>query len=71
MKITGTVVFQHLFGGFWSIIGSDGRKFRPVNMPPEISKEGLSVEVEAQQAQETVSIFMWGTPIVIQTFKKS
>jgi hypothetical protein len=69
MLINGTVKYQNLSTGFWSIIGNDGRKWRPVNMPSEISKEGLLVEVQAEQAQEVVSVFMWGTPVTIKSFK--
>jgi hypothetical protein len=39
-----------------------------VNPPAELQTDGLQVSVEAQPAQETVSIFMWGKPIQITRF---
>lgn len=68
MQIKGTVQYQKLSGGFWSIIGDDGQKWRPENMPKDLQKEGLQVEVEAKKVTGGFSIFMWGTSIEILEF---
>ena len=65
MKIKGKVAYQELGTGFWGIIGNDGSKYRPVNLLKELEKEGLSVEVEAKEHKNAVSIFMWGITVKI------
>ncbi len=67
MKIKGKVTHQSLGPGFWGIIGQDGQEWRPVNMPKELQKEGLQVAVEAEEAEEQMSVFMWGTAIEIKS----
>ena len=69
MKITGKVAHQSLGPGFWGIIGNDGREWRPLQMPSELQKEGLSVEIVAEEAEEMMSVFMWGTSITITSYK--
>ncbi len=67
-KIKGKVVFQNLETGFWGIIGEDGREWRPVKMPEQLKHEGKTVEVTVEEADEDVSVFMWGTPVKIISF---
>ena len=69
MTIKGTVQHQPISGGFWGIIGDDGQKWKPVNMPKALQKEGLKVEIEAEKATSVVSIFMWGTHIDVKKHK--
>lgn len=68
MKIKGTVTYQDLSGGFWGIIDKEGNKWKPQEMPKNIQKEGLQVEVEAKKLAGGISIFMWGTTIKILEF---
>lgn len=68
-KIKGTVQFQSLGTGFWSIIGTDGGKWRPVKMPKALQKEGLSGEFELQAVQEDMSIFMWGEAVKVVKYQ--
>ena len=66
MKIIGTVTFEDISGGFWGIIGDNGRKFRPVKGLAEgFQQVGLRVKVEAELA-DGFSIFMWGTEIEVR-----
>jgi len=67
MKIKGTVKFQKLEGGFWSIIGDDGTKYAPVEMPEQLKTEGAKVSVVAAN-YEGMTINMWGTAITIHSF---
>lgn len=69
MKIKGKVSYQQLGPGFWGIIDQSGKEWRPLNPPAGLQKENLQVEVEAEEAEEQMSIFMWGTPILIKSFK--
>lgn len=68
MQITGTVEHQNISGGFWSIIGDDGKKWRPEKMPQSLRQEGLRVTISAKELEEGASIFMWGTSIEILEF---
>jgi hypothetical protein len=66
MKIKGKTTYQNLGMGFWGIIDEQGREWKPLNMPSELQKEDLAVEITAEEADEQMSIFMWGTAIIIQ-----
>jgi hypothetical protein len=68
MKIKGTVVFQKLGTGFWGILGEDGQKWQPVNMPDSLKQEGRKVEVEAEEAKGAMTVFMWGKSVRILKF---
>ncbi len=68
MKIKGTVKHHKISGGFWGISDEKGKNWRPLVMPEKLQKDGLLVEIEAEKAPETISIFMWGTSIKILQF---
>lgn len=63
--IKGKVVFQNLGPGFWGITGSNGKKYRPINMPENLKEEGKIVLLKAKPIDEGASIYMWGIPIEI------
>lgn len=65
INIKGTVQYQSIGTGFWGIIGEDGKKWRPTNLPEHLKTEGKQVSIAATQAKEQFSIFMWGTAIDI------
>lgn len=69
MTIKGTIHYQSLSGGFWSIIDAQGNKWRPTNLSKDLEKEGLQVTVEAEEVAGGFSIFMWGTTIKIKSHK--
>ena len=68
IQIEGKVAYQDLGTGFWGIIANDGSKWRPVNMPASLQKEGLSVSIKAEEQKEAFSIFMWGKSIKIISY---
>jgi hypothetical protein len=55
----------HLGGGFWGIKGDDGQDYRPINMPAHLKKEGKTVSLKIEEADEGFSIFMWGQSVKI------
>ena len=67
-KIKGKVVYQDLETGFWGIIDKEGNQWRPVEMPEQLKEEGKEVSLLIQEADEAVSMFMWGTPVKILSF---
>lgn len=68
MTIKGTVKYQDLSGGFWGIVGAQGERWKPVKLPKKLQKEGLKIQAEAEEVQNIVSIFMWGTTIAIKNY---
>jgi len=69
MKISGKVVYQNIGMGCWGIVASNGKEYRPVNMPEQLKREGAEVTVRASSVEESVSMFMWGTPVKITSFE--
>lgn len=68
-KIKGKVVYLELEGGIWGIVDEKGKDWLPVNMPFELMKDGIIVEVKAQKVNDFMSAGMWGTPIEIADFR--
>src|SRR3954470_852144 len=56
----GTVHFQSLEGGFFSITGDDGRRFDPINLPQELGRDGLRVRFSGRVRNDLVSVHMYG-----------
>lgn len=69
-EVKGKVVYQDLGTGFWGIVGDDGREWKPVNMPSGLQKRDLKVKVKLAEAEEGMSVFMWGTPVKILDYSK-
>lgn len=70
IRTTGTVRFIDLEGGFYGIIGDDGSKYDPVNLPNEFRQDSLRVKFKANIVENGVSVHMWGTVIEIQKIEK-
>lgn len=69
MTITGKVVYQNIGMGCWGIVANNGKEYRPVNMPEQLKTKGAKVTVSANSVKESVSMFMWGTPVKITSFE--
>lgn len=65
MKITGTVKYQNIEMGFWGIIGHDGKKYLPINLPEHLKQEGKEVFLTVKKVKDGVSMMMWGTMVEI------
>lgn len=65
MQIKGTVVYQNISGGFWGLLGDDGRKYAPVELPAAFRKDGLRVLVQAEPAK-VMSVAMWGMDVEVK-----
>ncbi|HEX3035703.1 MAG TPA: hypothetical protein VHT73_11335 [Thermodesulfobacteriota bacterium] len=66
----GTVRFIDLEGGFYGIIGDDGKKYDPINLSQEFQVDGLPVRFEAEVRDDVAAMRMWGTPIEIVRIEK-
>jgi hypothetical protein len=67
-RVNGTVTYQNIETGFWSVIGDDGKQYRPVNFPEQIKLEGKKVRLTLKNVDEAASIFMWGIPVEVVAF---
>lgn len=65
LRISGTVTFVRLEGGFYGIIADDGGEYLPLNLPPEFAEDGLSVVATIEPALNTSTIQQWGIPVTI------
>lgn len=63
---TGTVRYQSLEGGFYAIIGDDGKNYDPINLPEDLRKEGLRIRFRAKARPDMASVHMWGTIIELK-----
>ncbi|MBM4160711.1 MAG: hypothetical protein FJ217_06400 [Ignavibacteria bacterium] len=70
VKLTGTVIYVSLEGGFYGIRGDDGKNYDPVNLSEEFRKEGLRIRFEARELKGQVSVHMWGVLIEIVSIQK-
>jgi len=65
IKGTGTIRYIPLEGGFYGIVGDDGKNYDPVNLKEEFRKDGLRVRFEAKVRKDLVSFHMWGRLVEI------
>lgn len=70
IEMTGEIGYIVTEGGLYGIIGDDGKKYQPINLPPKLRKNGLPVKFTAEIRDDSFSSVMWGTTIKIQTIKK-
>jgi len=56
---TGTVTYLSFEGGFYGIVGDDGKHYDPINMPQEFRVDGLRVRFTANFT-DYMSYHMWG-----------
>lgn len=61
----GKIIYQDLEGGFFGVIGDDGRKFLPASLPEKYKVDGMQVMYTFRPQKDTVSFMMWGEPVEI------
>lgn len=68
IRITGIVSFHSFGTGFWGITDDKGNEWRPVHMPDQLKVKGAKVQCTIRPIEDSVSIYMWGTPVEIVSF---
>jgi hypothetical protein len=64
IRVTGTVHYYTLEGGFWAVRGDDGTTYDPLNgLSPAFQRENLRVSMIAKVRSDMAGIHMVG-PIV-------
>jgi inhibitor of cysteine peptidase len=66
----GTVIRVDLEGGFYGILGDDGKKYDPLNLDLKFQKDGLRVAFDSIPAKDAVGTKMWGTPVELVDIKE-
>lgn len=66
MRIQGSIVYNDFEGGFWGILGDDGKRYRPTELAEEWQRPGLRVVVECERSS-AVSFHMWGIAVDIES----
>ncbi len=61
--ITGKIVFQNIGTGFWGIEEETGKKWRPINLPIHLRKEGILITADIEIVKEDFDMFMWGKAV--------
>lgn len=70
LEFTGTVKWQPIETGFYSIDADDGKKYEPLNLPSGLQVDGLRVRVTAKARPDMASVNMYGTIIQIESITK-
>ena len=64
VRVTGTVHYYTLQGGFWAVRGDDSTTYDPMNgLPTEFQQDGLRVLLKARIRSDMSGVHMVG-PIV-------
>jgi len=67
---TGTIQYNDFEGGFYGILGDDGEKYNPINLPIEFKEDGIRVKYNLNTLENQSSIQMWGTIVEIIEIEK-
>ncbi len=70
VSATGTVRFINLEGGFYGIVGDDGKKYDPMTLDQQFRADGLRIRFEARIRADVASFHMWGTIVDITKIEK-
>ncbi|MFW5722034.1 MAG: hypothetical protein ACOCWT_01930 [Desulfohalobiaceae bacterium] len=66
VTVQGTVHYQDLEGGFYTLASESGQVYNLVGLPPEHRQEGLRVEVTGLADPDTATMHMRGTPLNVE-----
>ncbi|MCQ1538879.1 DUF333 domain-containing protein [Methanocalculus taiwanensis] len=61
----GTIHYFDLEGGFYGIVSDTGEQYLPVNLAEELKVDGTAVTFTGVPEDDSVTMYMWGTPIRI------
>jgi hypothetical protein len=64
-SIEGIIEFKNIESGFWAMIDNNNKKWRFVNLPSELQKNGLSTKLNVKLVDEAVSLIMWGKAVEV------
>jgi hypothetical protein len=65
----GQVRHVNLDTGFYGIIGEDGRKFEPINLPANFQVNRQNVTFRVKPRPDILNSHMWGMPVEVLDIK--
>ena len=63
--LKGTVVEKDLEGGFFAIVGDDGKTYEPLNLPEAFKNNGMRIKATVRARDDVGSIHMVGDIVEI------
>jgi hypothetical protein len=66
----GTVRFQEIEGGCWSIVAADSAVYEPLHLAEEFRQDGLKVTFVARPRPEMASVCMVGRIVEIISIRR-
>jgi inhibitor of cysteine peptidase len=66
----GTVRFQEIEGGCWSIVATDSTVYEPLNLGEDFRQDGLAVSFVARPRPEMASICMVGQIVELVSIRR-
>lgn len=67
---TGTVVLLNFEGGFYGIVGDNGKHYHPINLPIEFQRVGLRIRFEVKEYSYGSTSRQWGKYVEIRHIEK-
>lgn len=61
----GTVTWVSLEGGFFGIVGDDGSRYDPLDLPDGFREDGLRVRFKVLVRDDIGSVHMWGQTVEV------
>lgn len=70
MSGKGTIRYIDIEGGFYGIIGDDGKHYDPMNLDEKYQVDGLRVYFEANICHDCDGFHMWGDIVTLLKIEK-
>ena len=70
LELTGEICYVTTEDGLYGIIGDNGKRYQPINLPRELRKNALPVKFTAEVRDDMYTAITWGTTIKIKTIDK-
>jgi len=67
INISGKIEYIDLEGGFWGIKTED-ENYSPINLPKELKKNNLELDLTVRRVSSLVTTLMWGKSIEILSY---
>ena len=69
-SLLGTIRYLELEGGFYGIVGEDGKNYLPLNLDEAFEQDSLQVRFTYQRREGVMTIAMWGQAVDITSIER-
>lgn len=69
LKLTGTILYKNLEGGFYAFDADNGKKYTLSGLDKSMLKHGLRLQVTATTQPDTYTIHQYGLPLKVISAK--